>query len=209
MIRDFLFLWRFREKSSSPRRWFVIWGKRVRHSAGILRLLVAPSLLRARGGTVGRLVFLGTSRLEGNRANFSIGDESSLGRCHIVLHDRVTIGRRVAVNDGVEILTASHSLGDPCWQTKKAPVALGDYSWIATNAIIMPGVTVGVGAVVGAGAVVRSNVGDHEVVIGNPAQPVDVRRATTLSYSPVVLNAPLEAWVGPGFHTDGPESADI
>lgn len=125
-----------------------------------------------------------------------IGNETSLGRCHIALHDSVTIGSRVVINDGVGILTASHSLSDPQWRHKKAPIVIGDYAWIATNAIILPGVTIGRGAVVGAGAVVRNDVADYTVVTGNPAQISDAKRSTILSYSPVLLNAPFEAWVG-------------
>ena len=47
--------------------------------------------------------------------------------------------------------------------------------WIATGAIILPGVTVGEGAVVGAGSVVARDVPPWTVVAGNPAREIKKR----------------------------------
>lgn len=170
--------------------------KRLLQARPLLMLLYRPMWCRLKGAQIGRLVVLGKSRIEGNFRLLQIADETSLGRVHIALHDRVTIGRCVAINDGVELLTASHHLRDPDWQHKKAPIVIGDYAWIATNAIILPGVNIGRGAVVGAGAVVRENVPDYAVVIGNPARVTGTTRCEEFRYSPVLLNAPFEAWVG-------------
>lgn len=197
MLNDARYLWRNREKPTSPRRWVKVWVKRCYHIVNLYRLLIRSTLFRWRGASVGRLVVLGRAIIEGKATLLSIGEESSLGRCKIALHDRVTIGRRVAINDGVVLLTATHSLKDPSWPHKKAPIVIGDYAWIATNAIVLQGVTIGRGAVVGAGAVVRRNVPDYAIVTGNPATTRPIQRNAELRYSPVLLNAPLEAWVGP------------
>ena len=196
MLNDVLYLWRNREKPTTPRRWVKVWVKRCYHIFKLNRLLVRSMLFRWRGASISRLVVLGKSRIEGKATLLSIGEESSLGRCKIALHDCVTIGRRVTINDGVVLLTATHSLQDPGWSHKKAPIVIGDYAWVATNAIVLPGVTIGRGAVVGAGAVVRRNVPDYTIVSGNPATTQPIQRNTELRYSPVLWNAPLEAWVG-------------
>lgn len=201
MLSDLLFLWSNREKPSTFTRWVKVWFKRVFHLYGTCRLLLRPALFRRRGAKVGRLVVLGKSRIAGRLTNFIVGDGTSLGRCEIALHDRVIIGSCVVINDGAVLLTASHSLTDPQWKLKRAPIVIGDYAWIATNAIILPGVIIGRGGVVGAGAVVRSDVPDYGVVAGNPAALMSCRRATELSYRPVVLNAPFEAWFGQNFNT--------
>ena len=52
------------------------------------------------------------------------------------------------------------------------PVVLEDYCFIGVNAIIMPGVTVGKGAVVASGAVITSNVPSYSMVSGNPAKVI-------------------------------------
>ena len=197
MLNDALYLWQNREMPTNPRRWVKVWVKRCYHVFNLYRLFVRPMLFRWRGASISRLVVLGKSKIEGKATLLSIGEESSLARCKIALHDRVTIGRRVTINDGVVLLTATHSLQDPGWSHKKAPIVIGDYAWIATSAIVLPGVTIGRGAVVGAGAVVRRDVPDYAIVSGNPATTHSILRATDLRYSPVLWNAPLEAWVGP------------
>ena len=55
------------------------------------------------------------------------------------------------------------------------PIVIEDYVWIATGAMILPGVTVGEGAVVAAGSVVTKDVPPWTVVAGNPAREVKKR----------------------------------
>ena len=50
------------------------------------------------------------------------------------------------------------------------PVVINDDAWIGTHAVIMPGVTIGKGAIVGAGSIVTKNVEAYTVVVGNPAR---------------------------------------
>ncbi|OGT05209.1 MAG: hypothetical protein A2143_09075 [Gallionellales bacterium RBG_16_57_15] len=56
-----------------------------------------------------------------------------------------------------------------------APVHVGEFVWIGARAIILPGVTIGDGAVVGAGAVVARDIPACAVVVGNPAQIIRYR----------------------------------
>jgi maltose O-acetyltransferase len=50
-------------------------------------------------------------------------------------------------------------------------VRIGSDVWIGGGAIILPGVTVGDGAVIGAGSVVTRDVEAGQTVTGNPARP--------------------------------------
>lgn len=52
---------------------------------------------------------------------------------------------------------------------------VGDYAWLASHSVILPGVTVGEGAVVAAGPVVSRNVPPYTLVGGNPAQVIRER----------------------------------
>ena len=52
---------------------------------------------------------------------------------------------------------------------------IGNDVWIGANAIIIQGVKIGNGAVIGAGAIVTKDVGDYEIVAGNPARVIRKR----------------------------------
>ena len=70
----------------------------------------------------------------------------------------------------------SHHMGadDPeifAWR-RSTPVAIGPDVWIGHNAILLPGVTVGAGAVIGAGAIVTRPVPAYTIVAGNPARVI-------------------------------------
>ena len=55
-------------------------------------------------------------------------------------------------------------------------VILSLFSNILTNAIVLPGITVGEGAVVGAGAVLGSNAEPWSIYLGNPARKIKTRK---------------------------------
>jgi len=196
VLDDIAYLWRYREKPVQLRRWLVVMTKRLILFFALIHLFIRPVLFRIKGAQIGRLVVLGKARIQGKLGNLRIGDQTSFGQCEIALYDTVKIGRCVVINDGAVLLTASHSLSDPQWRHKKGPITIGDYAWIATNAIVLPGVSIGKGAVVGAGAVVREDVPEYAVVAGNPSTVQRFQRTRMLAYSPVLLNAPFEAWIG-------------
>ncbi|WP_378949742.1 CatB-related O-acetyltransferase [Mesorhizobium sp. ANAO-SY3R2] len=55
------------------------------------------------------------------------------------------------------------------------PMQIGNDVWIGRRATIMPGVTVGDGAVIGTGSIVTKDVKPYEVVAGNPAKHIRFR----------------------------------
>jgi len=52
----------------------------------------------------------------------------------------------------------------------KGNTVIGNDVWIGQNAVILPGVHVGDGAIIGANSVVGSDVAPYNIVIGNPAK---------------------------------------
>src|SRR5690606_15060402 len=138
---------------------------------------------------------IGIIQANGKKSNFKVGDFSFIGRVHLALHECIEIHNNVCINDGVQLLTASHSISDPEWKHIKRPIIIEDYVWIATNAMILPGVTIGKGAVVGAGSVVSKDVKPYTVVVGNPALPTSKRRTEDLVYNPCEFLAANLAWL--------------
>ena len=106
----------------------------------------------------------------------TIGDSCFLdGRSGLELGDDVNIGSHVT------IYTRQHDVDSPDFAEVGAPVTIGRHAWVASHAIVLPGVTIGEGAVVAAGAVVTKDVGPFLMVGGNPARPIR-ERARDLRY---------------------------
>jgi acetyltransferase-like isoleucine patch superfamily enzyme len=70
----------------------------------------------------------------------------------------------------VQIWTAQHDWQSADFAYVSAPVRIGDRAWICSRSIILPGVTIGEGAVVAAGSVVSKDVAPWTLVGGNPAR---------------------------------------
>ncbi len=82
----------------------------------------------------------------------------------------LTIGNNVSIAGEVRIYTMEHDIDSPDFSETGAPVTIEDYAVIGTRVTILPGVTVGRGAVVASGAVVTKDVPSFTVVGGVPAQ---------------------------------------
>lgn len=190
------YLWRNRVKNRFlSKSFFVSWAKRLLTFPELIKNNRRRKKLVDKGAKIAETAEIGIVNINGKKDNLSIDDFSTLGRVEIALHDKVTIGKYVCINDGAIILSASHDVSDPSWRHKKAPIFIGDYAWIATNAIILPGVSIGKGAVVGAGAVVSKNVNDYAIVIGNPAKEIEKKRTDKLDYNPCEFLATNNAWL--------------
>jgi maltose O-acetyltransferase len=100
-------------------------------------------------------------------------------KCRIDLRGGVKIGDNVSISNEVIILTADHDIDTPGMDGRKKAVEIKDYCWIGTRAMILPGVTIGTGAVVAAGAVVTSDVAPFNVVAGVPAKFIKMRKCQT------------------------------
>jgi maltose O-acetyltransferase len=118
-----------------------------------------------------------------------IGADSVIER-RCVLDGRVgqvRIGNRVNISPEVAIFTLGHDVNDPAFAPRAGDVTIGDCAWIGYRAIVLPGVTIGEGAVAAAGAVVTSDVPAWTMVGGAPARPIGQRTpsaAYRLRYAP-------------------------
>jgi acetyltransferase-like isoleucine patch superfamily enzyme len=113
-----------------------------------------------------------------------IGANSCIGhRATLDARGGLTIGKSVNLSSEVMIWTAQHDYRDPRFGTGFEPVTICDYVWLGPRCIILPGVTVGEGAVVAAGAVVTKDVEPYTVVGGVPARKI-ADRPKGLNYNP-------------------------
>lgn len=98
---------------------------------------------------------------------------------------RVTIGSHALIAPGCFIVDHGHGLDpsrriveQPC---QALPVTIGNDVWLGAKVIVLPGVTIGDGAVVGAGAVVTRDIPAGSIVAGVPAKSIGSRNGQILA----------------------------
>lgn len=175
--------------------WLKSWVKRFQQLPNLLKQGLFHWQLRRGGAKIeGSAFFSDAGMISGRLDQLVVGEHSFVGRADISVHASLSIGACVCINDGARLLTASHDVTSSQWATVAKPIIIEDHVWIATNAIVLPGVRLGRGAVVGAGAVVSKDVPPLGIVAGNPAVLLNKRRVDRLEYRPTSLLALFGAW---------------
>ncbi len=108
--------------------------------------------------------------------NLKLGDYATVSHgVELYNVDKIAVGAHATVSQRAFLCTASHAVHHPNMPLVTAPITVCDGAWIAAEAFIHPGVTVGVDAVVGARAVVLKDVPARHLVGGNPARQIGER----------------------------------
>ncbi len=131
------------------------------HAAGLLRpvSLVDPSAVVASTVDLGHGCYL--------NAGVVVASHTRIG-CHVNLNRSVSLGHDNEIGFAASFGPGALTTGG---------VVVGPAAFVGAGATILPGVRVGRRATIGAGAVVTKDVGDFEVVVGNPARAVPQTKA--------------------------------
>lgn len=116
--------------------------------------------------------------------NISIGNSCVINK-NVLLDGRggrLTIGNNVDIAQETNIWTLEHDVHDDYHRDKGGDVTIEDYVWIASRVTILPGITIGRGAVVAAGSVVTKDVPPQVIVGGIPAKVIGERK-NALTYT--------------------------
>lgn len=111
--------------------------------------------------------------------NLKVGRGSIIGDNALLdASSGITLGSNVNLSSNVSIYSLQHNHRNPdfnCEFDRDLSVHIGDRVWIGSNVIILPGVSIGEGAVCCAGCVVTRDVESFSVVAGIPAKKVGER----------------------------------
>jgi putative colanic acid biosynthesis acetyltransferase WcaF len=108
--------------------------------------------------------------------NLSMGEYACIGPdTEIYNKAPISIGSHAVISQGTFLCTASHDISDPGHALVTAPITVEDRAWVAAQAFVGMGVTIGTGAVVGARSTVFRDVAPWTVVGGNPAKFIKQR----------------------------------
>ena len=118
-----------------------------------------------------------------NPRGIVLGNGVSIGP-KVLLDGRkgLTIEEGAVIGYGAIIWTLNHDYNDIHFCGKGAPVTIGRRAWICSNSIILPGITIGEGAVVASGAVVTHDVEPYTIVGGIPAKVIGKRAEKEYDY---------------------------
>lgn len=92
--------------------------------------------------------------------------------CIFDLADKITIGDYVDMGHEILIITTTHEIGKQSRRATKRitkPVVIENGVWLGARCTVLPGITIGEGAIVAAGAVVTKDVAPNTIVGGVPA----------------------------------------
>lgn len=144
---------------------------------------VRNGLYRLSGVRIGRASTIHTGAKFYAPRGVSIGEGTLVGD-HAVLDGRapLKIGNHVDIASQVMIYNSEHDIHGEGFDPISGPVTIHDYVFIGPRAIILPGVTLGEGAVVAAGAVVTKDVPAHAIVGGVPAKVIGERQGAPYHY---------------------------
>jgi putative colanic acid biosynthesis acetyltransferase WcaF len=137
-------------------------------------------LLRRFGAKVGDTAFVRKSAWIWHPWLFEIGEHSTLADGVVIYNlGRVSIGDHTVLSQDVYVCAGTHDYTKPDLPLLKPPIRIGDGVWIAAQAFVGPGVTIGDNSVVGARSVVMKDVPPGVVVAGNPARVIKQRPMAT------------------------------
>lgn len=133
-------------------------------------------LLRLFGAEVGEKVHVYPGVRIWAPWNLAIRDQAGVGdRAILYSQAQITIGPRAVVSQGAHLCSGTHDYNEPGFPLIAKPITIGAEAWIAAEAFIHPGVTVGEGAVIGARSVVTRDMPPWMVCAGNPCKALKPR----------------------------------
>lgn len=111
--------------------------------------------------------------------NLEMAQHSCLGpnvNCYCMA--RIRLEAHALVSQGGHLCAGTHDIDDPHFQLTTKPITVGAWAWVAAEAFVGPGVTVGEGAVLGARGVAFRDLEPWCVYAGNPAR--EIRKRTQI-----------------------------
>ena len=94
---------------------------------------------------------------------------------HVYNQGRIVIGSDTVVSQRAHLCASTHDVDGPQFQLELRPIIIGERCWVATEAFVGPGVSMGSGSVLAARCALFGNAEPWTIYRGNPAVPVRPR----------------------------------
>ncbi|MCT7660874.1 acyltransferase [Mycobacterium deserti] len=144
---------------------------------------IRQGYLRAFGAHIGQKTAIMRGTQVFDIEFLTIGSETAVGwRCLLDGRGGLYIGDNVTIASDVHILGGTRDINHRDFALVPIPTVIEDYAWIASRAMILPS-HIKRGAVIAGQAFVMADIGECEVVGGNPAKVISKRDPDALQYS--------------------------
>lgn len=140
-----------------------------------LRILSCKHLL---GVKIGKNVFIHFGVMF--VGDITIGAHCVIGR-NCYLGGPIKIGENVSITAGTYMFASTHIKDSPSFEGYYDAIVINDYAWLGARSMVLPGVSIGKGAVLGAQSTLTKNIPDFAVYAGSPAKEVG-KRSQALEY---------------------------
>lgn len=153
------------------------------HLVKVINFYNYTHVIPMRSANIGKGACIAPTGSFSNAHNLSIGNNAHVGDGTKIWAGKslgkINIGDNFLAGPGVFVTAANYDFrkGSPVRDQRKneKPVLIGNDVWIGANAIVLPGISIGSGAIIAAGAVVTKDVLPNRVVAGSPAKAVGER----------------------------------
>ena len=134
-------------------------------------------VLRAFGARIGKGARVHASVAIWHPANLDLAERVLIGPgVRLYNQGAIRIGRASVISQRAHLCASSHDISDPHFQLVLRPIAIGAGCWVAAEAFVGPGVSMGDGAVLAARAALFTDAEAGGVYSGNPAAFLKPRR---------------------------------
>ncbi len=135
-------------------------------------------------------IYTGTSLHIGRRGRVIVGNYALVTAVQIICDSEIEIGDYALISWNVILMDTYRFAFDPAVRRRELervplreprsitsdvpalPIRIGSNVWIGFDACVLPGVTIGEGAIVGARSIVVEDVEPYTIVAGNPARVI-------------------------------------
>ena len=133
-------------------------------------------VLRAFGAKVGRGARVHASAAIWLPRNLELGEQVLIGPgARLYNQGTIKIGAWSVISQRAHLCASTHRIDDPDFQLECRPIVVGERCWVAAEAFVGPGVTMGDGAVLAARGALFENAEEDGIYRGNPAALVRQR----------------------------------